>query len=222
MLKTYEEKRNNIKEEVLTIGNCVIDALEISLELLKNDDIPAFKGIDLSVKKLATKSNEIDNLIVTTLALYSPEAKDLREIVSYLKITNELIRAAGNVKEYTKVFRKAFSEDLNTSSILEFTIPLHKSSLLALKTAISMLNETNNEVIEDKYHKVIVEESKADDLYAMVGKNILKQVTKNLELSKEYFDILSSLRKLERTSDRATSIASLAFFAQIGGEIPQS
>jgi len=222
MLKTYEEKRDYIKDEVLSIGNNVVDALEISLKILKSDDISAFKDIDLSVKKLSNKSNEIDNEIVTTLALYSPEAKDLREMVSYLKITNELIRAAGNVKEYTKVFRKAFSEDLNTNTILEYTIPLHKSSLLALKTAISMLEEINNEVIEDKYHKVIVEESKADDLYAMVGKNILKQVTKNFELSKEYFDILSSLRKLERTSDRASSIASLALFAQIGGEIAHS
>jgi len=222
MLKTYEEKRDYIKDEVLSIGNNVVEALEVSLKILKNDDISAFKDIDLSVKKLSNKSNEIDNEIVTTLALYSPEAKDLREMVSYLKITNELIRAAGNVKEYTKVFRKAFSEDLNTNTILEYTIPLHKSSLLALKTSISMLEEINNEVIEDKYHKVIVEESKADDLYAMVGKNILKQVTKNLELSKEYFDILSSLRKLERTSDRASSIASLALFAQVGGEITHS
>ena len=222
MLKTYEEKRDYIKDEVLSIGNNVVEALEVSLKILKSDDISAFKDIDLSVKKLSNKSNEIDNEIVTTLALYSPEAKDLREMVSYLKITNELIRAAGNVKEYTKVFRKAFSEDLNTNTILEYTIPLHKSSLLALKTSISMLEEINNEVIEDKYHKVIVEESKADDLYAMVGKNILKQVTKNLELSKEYFDILSSLRKLERTSDRASSIASLALFAQVGGEITHS
>lgn len=222
MLKTYEEKRNNIKEEVLTIGNTVIEALEISLNTLKSDDISTLKDIDLSVKKLSNKSNEIDNLIVTTLALYSPEAKDLREMVSYLKITNELIRAAANVKGFIKIFRKAFSDDLNTSTILEFTIPLHKSALLALRTSMAMIEETNDEHAEEKYHKVIVEESKSDDLYGMVEKNILKLTTKNLELSKEYFDILSSLRKLAKISDRASSIASLALFAQIGGDIIQS
>ena len=222
MLKTYEEKRDNIKDEVLLIGNNVVEALEISLKTLKSDDISALKDIDLSVKRLSNKSNEIDNLIVTTLALYSPEAKDLREMVSYLKITNELVRAAGNVKGFIKIFRKAFSDDLDTSTILEYTIPLHKSSLLALRTSISMIEETNDKHTEDKYQRVIVEESKADDLYAMVEKNILKLITKNLELSKEYFDILSSLRKLERTSDRASSIASLALFAQVGGDIIQS
>ena len=222
MLKTYEEKRDNIKDEVLLIGNNVVEALEISLKTLKSDDISALKDIDLSVKRLSNKSNEIDNLIVTTLALYSPEAKDLREMVSYLKITNELVRAAGNVKGFIKIFRKAFSDDLDTSTILEYTIPLHKSSLLALRTSISMIEEIDDKNTEDKYQRVVVEESKADDLYAMVEKNILKLITKNLELSKEYFDILSSLRKLERTSDRASSIASLALFAQVGGDIIQS
>ena len=222
MLKIYDEKRNNIKEEVLFIGNNVIDALESSLKILKSDDVSALKEIDLSVKKLSNKSNEIDSLIVTALALYSPEAKDLREMVSYLKITNELIRAASNVKGFIKIFRKAFSEDLNTNTILEFTIPLHKSALLSLKSAISMVDEINDTNIENKYHKVIVEESKSSDLYAMVEKNILKLISKNLELSKEYFDILSSLRRLERTADRASSIASLALFAHAGGDIMQS
>jgi len=222
MLKTYEEKRNLIKDEVLTIATNVTDALESALKALKNGEISSLKEIDLSVKKLSNKSNEIDNMIVTTLALYSPEAKDLREMVSYLKITNELIRAGANTKGFIKIFRKAFSDDLNTNSILEFAIPLLKSSHLALQTTVNMLDETSINHIEEKYNRVIVEESKADDLYAMVEKNILKQISKNLELSKEYFDILSSLRKLERTADRASSIANLLLFAYVGGDIEQS
>jgi phosphate transport system protein len=222
MLKTYEVKRNSIREEILFIGNNVVDALEASLKVLKSDDVSALKEIDLSVKKLSNKSNEIDSLIVTALALYSPEAKDLREMVSYLKITNELIRAASNVKGFIKIFRKAYSEDLNTNTILEFTIPLHKSALLSIRTAISMIDEIDEKNTEEKFHKVVVEESKAVDLYAMVEKNILKLISKNLELSKEYFDILSSLRRLERTADRASSIAGLVLFAHIGGDIMQS
>ncbi|MBU3014445.1 PhoU family transcriptional regulator [Poseidonibacter lekithochrous] len=222
MLKTYIEKRDSIKEEILSIGNTVVDALEVSLKKIKNDDVSSLKEIDLSVKKLSNKSNEIDNLIVTTLALYSPEAKDLREMVSYLKITNELIRAVSNVKGFIKIFRKAYSDELNTATILEYAIPLHKSALLALRSSIAMLDDINDSDMEDKYHRIIVEETKSDDLYAMVEKNILKLISKNLELSKEYFDILSSLRKLDRTADRASSIANLAIFAQVGGDIIRS
>ena len=222
MLKTYEEKLNNIKDEISQLGQEVVDALELSLKALKNKDIASLKDIDLSSKKLNIKSNEIDNIIVTTLALYSPEAKDLRQLVSYLKISNELVRAGSNVRDFIKMFRKAYSDDLNTSSILEYAIPLQSSALLSLQTTLSMIDETSVKHIEEKYHRVIVEESKTDDLYSMIEKNILKLISKNLDLSKEYFDILSALRRLEKTADRAVSIANLLQFAQVGGEMVQS
>lgn len=222
MLKTYETKKNTIQEEIVNIGESVVEALEISLEALKNEDMSKLKEIDLSVKKISKKSNEIDNLIVTTLALYSPEARDLRELVSYLKITNELVRAGSNTKAFAKMFKKAYSEDLNTKTILEYAIPLQKSTILALKTSITMIQESDHSQIEEKLQRIIVEESKTDDLYAMVEKNILKIITKNLELSKEYFDVLSSLRKLAKTADRATAIAHLLSFAQLGGDLEQA
>jgi phosphate transport system protein len=37
----------------------------------------------------------------------------------------------------------------------------------------------------------------------MIEKNILKLISKNLDLSKEYFDILSALRRLEKIADQS-------------------
>ncbi len=222
MLKPYEAKLTLIKEEILKIGADVIDSLELSLNALTQKNIGDLKNVEITEKKLQIKSNEIDNMIVTTLALYSPEAKDLRQLVSYLKITNELVRTGSNAKDFAKKFRKSYSDDLNTSIIIEYAIPLLRSSLLSLQTSISIIDETDSKHVEEKYHRVIVEESKTDDLYLMVEKNILKLITKNLDLSKEYFDILSSLRRLEKIADRAVSIANLLQFAQVGGDIVQS
>ena len=61
-----------------------------------------------------------------------------------------------------------------------------------------------------------------DEVMQMIEKNILKMITKNLDLSKEYFDTLSALRRLEKIADRAVSIANLLQFAQVGGDIVQS
>ena len=222
MLKPYETKLKNIKEEILKIGVDVVEALEICLKALEEKKIEDLKNVEITEKKLLIKSNEIDNIIVTTLALYSPEAKDLRQLVSFLKITNELVRTGANAKDFAKMFKKSYSEDLNTPMILEYAVPLLKSALLSLRTSISIIDETNTAHIEEKYHRVIVEESKTDDLYLMIEKNILKLITKNLDLSKEYFDLLSSLRRLEKIADRAVSIANLLQFAQVGGDIVQS
>jgi len=222
MLKPYEIKLNNIKEEISKIGVDVIEALEICLRALEERKIEDLSNVSITEKKLLARSNEIDNIIVTTLALYTPEAKDLRQLVSFLKITNELVRTGSNAKDFAKMFKKAYSSDLDTTMILEYANPLLKSALLSLKTSISIIDETNASQIEEKYQRVVVEESKTDDLYLMIEKNILKLITKKLDLSKEYFDILSSLRRLEKIADRAVSIAQLLQFAQIGGDIVQS
>ena len=222
MLKPYEIKLQNIKDEISKIGIDVVNSLEISLRALEDKKIDDLKNVELTEKKLLLRSNEIDNIIVTTLALYSPEAKDLRQLVSYLKITNELVRTGSNAKDFAKMFKKSYSQDLDTAIILEYAIPLLKSALLSLQTATSIIDEHDEKQIEEKYHRVVVEESKTDDLYLMIEKNILKLITKKLDLSKEYFDILSSLRRLEKIADRAVSIAKLLQFAQVGGDIVQS
>ena len=222
MLKPYETKLNNVKTEIQQIGISVIEALEVCLKALNDRKIEDLSNVEISEKKILVRSNEIDNIIVSTLALYSPEAKDLRRLVSFLKITNEMVRTAANTKDFAKMFKKSYSNDLNTAIILEYAIPLLKSALLSLQTATSIIDEHDEKHIEEKYHRVIVEESKTDDLYLMIEKNILKLISKNLDLSKEYFDILSSLRRLEKIADRAVSIAKLLQFAQIGGDIVQS
>lgn len=222
ILKPFLENIEKIKDEIYLMGDDIVRANKISLSALKEKDMSMLSDFNLSIKSLSIKSNEIDNMIVKTLALYSPEAKDLREMVSYLKVTNELVRAGSNSKTFAKSFKKSFTKDLNKDAILEYAVPLLKASNSALETALSLLKETNPDELDIGYKKVIVEESKTDDLYAMVEKNILKLMSKNLDLSKEYFDILSSLRRLERTADRAATISHLLIFAEIGGEIRQA
>ncbi|AXX83913.1 phosphate signaling complex PhoU family protein [Aliarcobacter skirrowii] len=222
MLKPYEEKLKLIKSEVEKLGLDVVEALEICLKSLNERKIENLKNVEISEKKFLAKSNELDNIIITTLALYTPEARDLRRMVAFLKITNEIVRTAANTKDFAKMFRRSYSEDLDTNTILEYTIPLLKSALLSTKTAVSIIDEHDLKQVEQKYQRVVVEESKTDDLYLMIEKNILKLITKNLDLSKEYFDILSSLRRLEKIADRSVSIASLLQFAKLGGDMVQS
>jgi phosphate transport system protein len=222
MLKPYEENINKIKEEVYEIGQNVIQTNKIALSALKENDMSMMKDISLSISKVSEKSNEIDNIIVKTLALYSPEAKDLRLMVAYLKITNEVVRVAANTRMFIKQFKKAFTNDLNKKDILEYTIPLLKSANEALILAIAMIKIEDEALLEQNYQNVCVEEDKTDDLYAMVSKNLLKLITKKQELSKDYFEIMSALRRLEKVADRAASIANLLVFAKMGGEIGQS
>ena len=54
--------------------------------------------------------------------------------------------------------------------------------------------------VEENIKRVIVEESKTDDLYLMIEK-YFKTNNSKLDLSKEYFDLLKCLRRLEKIAD---------------------
>jgi phosphate transport system protein len=219
MLKNFKILLENIQNELYDMGQKVVSSNEISLEAIVSNDKELFSKAKNVLNNIGTVSNKIDNSIVKGLALHQPEAKDLRKMISYLKITNELSRAASNTKNYIKNFSKFIDMEIDSKNILEFSIPLQKSSISAIKTSIDMIKISQRDTIEKYFDKVNVEENKTDDLYGMIEKNLLKVLSHKVELSKDYLYVLSSLRKLEKVAHRASSIANLLIFAEVGGEL---
>lgn len=219
MLKNFEEKITNIRNEIYNLGQSIIEANKICIEAVKSENDELFVKAKITLNAIDQRASNIDNMIVTTLALYQPEAKDLREMVSFLKITNEIVRAGSSTKNFIRTFSLSLKSDINIKSIMEYSIPLHRSSVLAFETAIEMINIDDKEKIEEYFHKTMVEESKTDDLYAIIEKDLLKLIGKDYELSKEYFDILRAVRRLEKVAGRALSIANLLVYAEMGGEL---
>jgi len=103
--------------------------------------------------------------------------------------------------------------------ILEYAVPLQKTSVTALSNALALLNTYDKKEVNHLYKIVVVEEGKNDDLYRIIEKGLLKKTNNELHLSNEYQNIMSALRRLEKIADRALSIASLMHYAKIGGEI---
>jgi phosphate transport system protein len=221
MLKKEEEKLNQIKNAVVELNILAMEATKEVITCLENNDIECLKDIKLSAKKSHLKSVEIDNMIVTAFALYHPEAKDLREMLSYLKITNEYARVIDNIRTFLKKFSTNYTKDIEKDSILEYTIPMIKACYESLVAISEIIEESDHEKVESLYQRISIEESKTDDLYSMIEKNILQAMNSNHNLSLEYFNLLSALRRVERFADRTLSIASILLFAKTGKELEQ-
>ena len=219
MLANYEEKLKEIKNNIINIGNGLVEANKIILDVLKGSDIDKFNEAKTHIKNVSKKTNDIDNSIITTLALHSPEARDLRNMVSYLKITNELLRAATNTRGFIKGFIDVYSE-VNITTINEYAIPMQKSTVDSLQFTIDMISIDCTDEIQECFNKVLIAENKTDDLYEMIENSLLKK-NKDINDFDKYHKILGVLRKSEKIADRAMSIASLLLYAKNGGEIHQ-
>ncbi|MEA2049822.1 MAG: PhoU domain-containing protein [Campylobacterota bacterium] len=219
MLANYEEKLNEIKDSITNIGDGLVKANQLIVEALEGCDDDKFNEAKTYIKNISKKTNDIDNNIITTLALHAPEAKDLRNMVSYLKITNELLRASTNTRGFIKGFIDVCSE-VNIDTINEYAIPMQKSTVESLKYTVDMINVDCTDEIQECFNKVLIAENKTDDLYDMVENSLLKESEEVNEFNK-YHKMLGALRKSEKIADRAMSIASLLLYANNGGEIHQ-
>lgn len=220
MLPTYKEKLTQIKNEVQSLGQSTLVMNQIILDALINCSVDTFNKIKkLPKKERYEKIDEIDNLIIKVFALYTPEARDLRELVAFLKITNEFDRIANSCNSFIRDFPNALADEVDQDFILEYAIPLQKTSVNALTHALELLQLEEDNSVNEHYKAVVVEEGKNDDLYKIVEKSLLKKVHDDVHLSKEYQDIMAALRRLEKIADRALSIANLMHYAKVGGEI---
>ena len=233
MLPRYESKINDIQSMLAKLISEVLEAHLKALSAYKNrsvvkttqsdtqnnrktDEFDDVKGI---LKTIQKEANAIDNEIVKTFALFGPEAQELRLLISYLKMTNELIRIGEGTKKYAKRMKGHCESDCNLESLDDIIIKLHSSSIAAIQYISECFNNHAECDYEDLYRSVMVEESKCDDLLSILEKEILSRIIIEGELSIEYVRILSTLRKLERASDHAINIAKLMLYSKDGGEI---
>jgi phosphate transport system protein len=217
MLANYEEKLIEIKSEIKLIANGLLKANQLIVEGLKDCDEKHFMEAKSYIKNVSNIVKEIDNNIITTLALHSPEAKDLRRMVSYLKITNELLRASSNTRNFIKGFMEE-CKNVDTKLITEYAIPMQKSTVDAIKNTVNMLSIDCVDEIQESFNKVLIAENKTDDLYEMIESVLFQQQPKENDFNK-FHKMLIVLRRSEKVADRAMNIASLLLYANNGGEI---
>ncbi|MDF1883280.1 phosphate uptake regulator PhoU [Sulfurimonas sp. SAG-AH-194-C21] len=215
MQSNFQTNLNNIKAKIIHIGDGLLKANTLITEALTDCNQEKFQEARSHIKNINSKADDIDNTIIKVLALYTPEARDLRQVIAYLKITNELSRACSNTRSFIRGFTDV-CKDLEVSTINEYAVPMQTSTVKAIKLTLSMLECEDEEEIQEIYNDVLIEENKTDDLYEMVERNLSLQADGSNAFEK-FHKMLRALRKSGKIASRAISIANLLVYAKVGG-----
>jgi len=214
MLSNYVKQREEIKNELKAIFANLVHAHELLNISIKECDTTKFQEAKTYTMNMSNKINEIENYIIKFLALYSPEARELRRFVAYLKITGELLRMNSNTKSFINGCI-AIKDIISTEIIENYLLPLHTSTLNALTKTKEMIDIDEEDELQDIFNKVIVEEHKTDDLYDLIEEQVL-----SLDLEyKTINQILKTFRKIEKIADRTIEISNLLLYYKIGGKL---
>ena len=217
MLPRYESQINELHQMISRLLERIVSASETAFQAFGDHRPEQYMDAVSGLKGLEQDANAIDNEVIKTFALFGPEANELRMLVAYLKMTNEMVRIGEGIKKYARRMKEHAEGECDLEPLETTIIQLHKSTINALRYILDCFHQMEQCDTDDFYRRVMVEESKNDDLFAILEKDILSQIIKESELSGEYVRVLGTMRKLERACDRSVNIANLMLYAQKGG-----
>ncbi len=215
MISNFQKNLDEIKEKVTQIGNGLLEANILLLNALENCEPENFNTAKLHIKNISSKTDNIDNVIIKVLALYTPEARDLRQVVAYMKITNELSRASSNTRSFIRGFTDVCT-DVDVTMVKEYAVPMQGSTVKAIKLSLNMLGCDDSDEIQELYNDILIEENKTDDLYEIVERSLFAQA-EGIESFEKFHKMLKALRKSGKIASRAIAIANLLVYAKVGG-----
>ncbi|HQT37584.1 MAG: phosphate signaling complex PhoU family protein [Sulfuricurvum sp.] len=219
MLPNYEYKLLEIRETISTLLHDMLLLSQQALEAFVNKDSYAYVSIRTKINTLKVVTDHIDTKIIQVIALFGPEANELRDLIVYLKITSEIDRILYSTDKYCKRFSNHIAEEYDFNSFNNTIITLHKTTLNTIQYIYDFFIDVEHTCAHSLYRKVLTEESINDDIFSLIEKDFLLLIMSHSPHSMKYINVLATLRNYERIADRGVSIASLLLYAQNGGEL---
>lgn len=209
---TFQDELIKLQSLVLDLGQKVKANGELLLQFLKNKEM--VNELFLQIKE---KDKEIDNARWQVhdfgdqlIVLQQPVAKDFRQIVTSIQITDNLERIGDHLKKTARLLEKV---SLTENEIPEEIIEMAKSGLKMLSESINAYSE----IFDGKTNKIALLDEHVDSLYKQTIKKIVLLIKKAPE---EQIDSLSKLffvaQSFERAADHAAKIGQLVNYAITG------
>ena len=221
MLPQYHDSRHAVRGTVIDLVENLQNANKLAVDAVKNWNAQELEEARKSIKDFKTITEKVDNDVVIIFAKYTPSARDLRELVSYFKITSALNRIQNNTNSYLKNMQTVIMED--DKDIREFvndSLRINKCTLDAFEYTLEMLNTfEDDDKIKKLNSKITVEQSKTEDIYSLLEKEIVQKMSDADINVQEYFNLLKYFRKNLKIVDRLETIAQRVIFARMGGKL---
>ena len=213
MDRTIDSQLEDLKKLTLEMGGLVERALTITAEgLLKKESAPlkevfVIEGLinDLQIK--------IDNECLQVLAKQGPVAKDLRLILSIIKINTDLERMGDQCVNISHISRELIQR--------KFTNSLQEMEAMAV-AAIKMVKASLDSFVKmdvDAAQKVLEMDDEVDNYKRKINQRSIESMKTDVTHIEDYLDFILIARNMERLGDHATNIAEDVIFAFSGKDV---
>ncbi len=213
-VKAFDQDIDSLRGLIAEMGGRAESSLENAMTALVRRDKELARQVVRDDPKIDALEEQVERLVVQTIALRAPMANDLREVVAALKIAGVVER----IGDYGK----------NIAKRVPLIVENRKLELMSLLPAMGQIA---GEMVHDALNAfaardadlalaVIERDKVVDDFYNSIFRTLLTYMVENPKMISESAHLLFVAKNIERIGDHATNVAEMVYYAATGKYLP--
>ncbi|MFA7468628.1 MAG: phosphate signaling complex protein PhoU [Desulfotomaculaceae bacterium] len=199
--ESFNEQLNQLRNDILLMGKMVGNAIELSIEALKRQDLDLAQQVVMDDEKIDRLELAIERGCLSLLALQQPMARDLRFIGTALKINTDLERMGDYASNIAKVVLSIGNEPF-IKPLIDIPLMADLAQVMVRENLTAYVNQDRDMALKAAMH-----DHDINNYYTKVFNELLELMTRDSRNIKQATYFLFIARYLERIGDHATNLS---------------
>jgi phosphate transport system protein len=204
-----------LSNSLLEMGSLVESAVRWSVEALADRNERAVERVFANERRINELEVELDDRAFRLLALHQPVARDLRFLMSALKVTTDLERVGDLALNVARRALSLLREESPENQISQDVILMARRAASMLSRALIAFLDRDMELAR----RVLHDEQEVDWHRDHISQDLLRSMNAGELKLAIGVELLFIVRSLERIADHATNIAEDVIFLVQGVDI---
>jgi phosphate transport system protein len=214
MREVFQQELREVQDRLVEISDLVADSIEKATQAFNESNVALAETVIADDDKIDALAAELDELAIQILARQQPVARDLRIVVSALRISASLERMGDMAEHIAQLARYRFPEKVVPKSLRPTFIEMGRLDV-EIARKLSELLRTEDVAVAEHIRN---EDDKIDALHLSVFDKVLGETWKGAAV--DTVDATLASRYHERFADHAVSIAKKVQYLATGDWIP--
>lgn len=201
MRAVFQQELHEVQERLVEIAELVTESIEKATRAFNESDVTLAESVIETDRKIDVLAAELDEHAITILARQQPVARDLRIVVSALRISASLERMGDMAEHIAQLSRYRFPEKVVPKGLRSTFREMGALDVEIARNLTELLRTQDTEIAEH----IRNEDDKVDALHLAVFDKVLGETWKGETV--DTVDATLASRYHERFADHAVSIA---------------
>ncbi|MFZ2964198.1 MAG: phosphate signaling complex protein PhoU [Rhodoglobus sp.] len=214
MREVFQQELREVRDRLVEIAGLVAESIENATRAFNESDVSLAESVIADDEQIDTAAAALDELAINILARQQPVARDLRIVVSALRISASLERMGDMAEHIAQLARYRFPDKVVPKSLRGTFAEMGQLDVAIAKKLVELLRSEDVKLAEE----IRNEDDKVDALHLSVFDKVLGETWKGAAV--DTVDATLASRYHERFADHAVSIAKKVQYLATGDWIP--